>query len=297
MVIFRLSRKHRLLRKRGYFDDQYYLLNNPDVRKADMDPLSHYVLHGWREGRNPSALFDVRYYLENYPDVRNAGIDPLWHYMEHGRVERRNPNALFDVGYYLDSNPDVAESGMDPLEHYLRFGIVEGRTPCKYYNEMAHDKNDVKLALPRTAKNNTTSGLLDGALRRAVAYSQKLLQLLCMAIKNPSLIVNAFENLKTNGFRSTINEIHRVLNKVESGQRQAFEPDERYCAIVQALEGYFKNHTPDHLQGQEHLLLITHDFARAGAPLLLLNIAKHLKEVKNKNIFIVILIRLPEFGK
>jgi len=82
------------IKRSGLFDEKYYLLHNPDVRRADQDPLMHYIKFGWKEGRNPSEKFDMYYYLNTYPDVKNAGINPLFHYLRHGKYEGRkiNPN-------------------------------------------------------------------------------------------------------------------------------------------------------------------------------------------------------------
>ncbi len=46
-----------------------------------------------REGRKPNPWFDPAYYLRAYPDVAKAGMDPLLHYIRHGRREGRNPMA------------------------------------------------------------------------------------------------------------------------------------------------------------------------------------------------------------
>ncbi len=79
------------IRWSGYFDAAYYLLEYPDCRLADVDPLWHFVTRGWREGRNPSIRFHTRYYLETNPDVAQAGINPLTHYLRHGLREGRFP--------------------------------------------------------------------------------------------------------------------------------------------------------------------------------------------------------------
>jgi GT2 family glycosyltransferase len=79
-----------IVKKSGLFDPAYYLVNNPDVRRADIDPLWHYVNFGWKEGRNPSASFSVNYYLNKYSDVNAANINPLIHYIRYGRREQRN---------------------------------------------------------------------------------------------------------------------------------------------------------------------------------------------------------------
>lgn len=81
-----------IIKKSGLFEPNFYLCNNPDVRKADMDPLWHFAWKGWKEGRNPSPDFDTRFYLEQYPDVKAEGVNPLIHYIQNGITERRKIN-------------------------------------------------------------------------------------------------------------------------------------------------------------------------------------------------------------
>ena len=73
----------------GYLDPYYYLLTYPDCRRADLDPILHYIQFGWKEGRNPSAKFDTKYYLTINPDVAEAGVNPLLHYLQYGLREGR----------------------------------------------------------------------------------------------------------------------------------------------------------------------------------------------------------------
>ena len=106
----------------------YYLLHNPDVAAAGVDPRVHFETIGWQEGRNPNALFDVNGYLAHYSDVADAGINPLDHYHQSGWREGRDPSVDFDIESYLAAYPDVAAANRDPLAHYLQFGIHEGRS-------------------------------------------------------------------------------------------------------------------------------------------------------------------------
>jgi len=73
----------------AHFDAAYYLASNPDVASAGGDPLSHFLAHGWREGRDPHARFSVQGYLDNNPDVAAAGVNPFVHYLRQGRHEAR----------------------------------------------------------------------------------------------------------------------------------------------------------------------------------------------------------------
>lgn len=120
--MLQINRDYSLIKQNNLFDAEYYLLNNPDVRRADVNPLMHFVKIGWKEGRNPSAHFDVKYYLQTYPDVREAGINPLFHYLRFGWLEGRNPSIRFDTNKYLEAYPDVRLRKQNPLNHYLLRG-------------------------------------------------------------------------------------------------------------------------------------------------------------------------------
>ena len=72
-----------------HFDAAYYLSAYPDVATAGVDPLLHYYVTGWREGRNPSRGFNTLYYLRHYPDVASADINPLLHFVLAGEIEGR----------------------------------------------------------------------------------------------------------------------------------------------------------------------------------------------------------------
>ena len=71
------------------FDGDFYSQRNPDVVASRQDPLEHYLNHGWKEGREPSAGFQGQAYLQAHPDVKAAGINPLVHFLDHGLAEGR----------------------------------------------------------------------------------------------------------------------------------------------------------------------------------------------------------------
>ena len=80
----------RQIRRSSFFDAKYYLASNPDLQSAGVDPAKHYLLHGWREHRDPSALFRSSQYLFDNPDVARARINPLLHYLRYGFQEGRS---------------------------------------------------------------------------------------------------------------------------------------------------------------------------------------------------------------
>jgi glycosyltransferase involved in cell wall biosynthesis len=81
----------RLIYESGYFNTAFYLNEYSDVRQSEMDPVEHYLIHGWQEGRSVGNKFDNFFYIENYPDVKASGICPLLHYLQFGKHEGRLP--------------------------------------------------------------------------------------------------------------------------------------------------------------------------------------------------------------
>lgn len=115
----RLLRDLNLIRRSGLFDEPWYLSQYPDVRKAGVDPLMHYLQSGAAEGRDPNPYFDSDWYLRNNPDVAAAGINPLRHYLHNGASEQRDPCPAFDTKKYLEKHPEVAAGKLNPLAHFL----------------------------------------------------------------------------------------------------------------------------------------------------------------------------------
>lgn len=54
---FALKRQAARLRTSGVLDPEWYIRANPDVAKAGIDPAVHYLVHGWKEGRQPNGTF------------------------------------------------------------------------------------------------------------------------------------------------------------------------------------------------------------------------------------------------
>ncbi|WP_163005976.1 rhamnan synthesis F family protein [Methylobacterium brachiatum] len=122
------------------FDGPWYLANNPDVARAGLNPLLHYLDIGRAEGRpicpsvNPKAvaqvaasdLFDAEWYWATQaPDV--APDQAARHYLQEGAARGLNPSRLFDGAWYLEYNADVTAARLNPLLHYLDSGRSEGR--------------------------------------------------------------------------------------------------------------------------------------------------------------------------
>jgi hypothetical protein len=79
----------RTIRDSPFFDEAFYVLANPDVGATGGDAALHFLVQGWREGRDPGPFFSTKAYLARNPDVATAGMNPLVHYETHGRKEDR----------------------------------------------------------------------------------------------------------------------------------------------------------------------------------------------------------------
>ncbi len=84
-------KERRLIIQSGMFSTTYYLIQNPDVSVAKVDPIEHYCEYGWKEGRNPSSYFNTNSYLAMYEDIVASGMNPLLHYIQYGKKEGRLP--------------------------------------------------------------------------------------------------------------------------------------------------------------------------------------------------------------
>ena len=100
---------------------------------------------------NRSDLFDPDFYCLQYPDVRRADVNPLWHFVSVGWKEGRNPSPSFFSDSYLSANKDVKKSGQNPLVHFLRFGKKENRPLApgekRHFNATKHSSVSINNEL------------------------------------------------------------------------------------------------------------------------------------------------------
>jgi O-antigen biosynthesis protein len=115
-----------LIASSGLLDVAWYRQHYPDVAAAGLDPLEHFIRHGWREQRDPGPCFSVRYYLERYADVRAADLNPLVHYLHQGWREGRQPAPTFDPMQYLATRPELRGLLVCPLVHLVAVHHADG---------------------------------------------------------------------------------------------------------------------------------------------------------------------------
>src|SRR5262245_8925256 len=79
----------RLIESSNLFDHEWYLRENPNIRRAGVNPALHYLVLGAAEGRDPSPMFDSDWYLSQNPDLQRTAGNPLVHYLRHGGGDKR----------------------------------------------------------------------------------------------------------------------------------------------------------------------------------------------------------------
>ncbi|MBD9559605.1 glycosyltransferase family 2 protein [Ensifer sp. ENS03] len=150
-----------------YFDTNWYLQTNTDVKSAGICPLTHFLRFGIHENRSTSPFFDptkmthraraalnethpLLAYITNHDLFKKDAVnlfdidfyqsaaavqgvsidgDPFKHFMHNGWRLGLDPHPLFSVSYYINSNPDVKLAGINPLAHYASAGGAELRRP------------------------------------------------------------------------------------------------------------------------------------------------------------------------
>ncbi len=104
---------YKLLEQSNLFDAKWYLEKYPDVKKANMDPIVHYLECGWKEGRKPSAQFNGNFYLRFNDDVKHAQMCPLVHWETHGKFEGRKgaPTKMITEEIKCDNYVNIVLTG------------------------------------------------------------------------------------------------------------------------------------------------------------------------------------------
>lgn len=74
------------IKKSGLFDRHWY---KKQYHIKAKEAIKHYLSEGWKLGYNPSRKFDTRAYLTANPDVKKANMCPLYHYLNWGKEEGR----------------------------------------------------------------------------------------------------------------------------------------------------------------------------------------------------------------
>ncbi|WP_029008781.1 glycosyltransferase [Azospirillum halopraeferens] len=118
-------------------DSDWYRSVHPDVAAANVDPVSHYLTYGWREGRDPNPWFSTRYYLSSNPDLAWRNVCPLLHFLRRGASEGRRPHPEFDIGWYSNRYLAGAPPSAEALVHFVTIGLAAGAVPSPFLDHVS----------------------------------------------------------------------------------------------------------------------------------------------------------------
>jgi len=145
------------------FSTAGYLYDNSDVAFGESDPLTHFVHHGFLEGRSPVDpvafshpdyrtpdspwVAEVRESLTQY--LRHLGIDFDARDLDLSGDVSTQPGDLewFDADLYLRLYADVAAAGISAFAHFVSEGHREGRYPNASIADAFSLRNDTNRVL------------------------------------------------------------------------------------------------------------------------------------------------------
>jgi hypothetical protein len=279
-------RQMRQILRSGLFDSAYYrTVSCPDVDRLGIDPLYHFVRYGAAAGLAPNPSFSTAKYLELHPEVNPSVENPLLHAFGRDANDKSAGTEL-----WLNRN-----FGLLPLLAKAPAWLVLGRLELRmrWWGEMrrlfrsgAFNAHAYRLAYPEVASLNIDP--LYHYVRYGAAEGRS---------PNPSLQLSGPD-------RDTP---VAMAGADDGGRRRGGPADARWAPPATAratatqwsptlpVRGIRWNLNTAHAKsrgpGSRALLVVSHDAARAGAQLLLLEVVKRLAEATDLEIYLLFLGR------
>ena len=119
--------------QRALFDTRHYSFVARRRIWTRLGVAWNYVTRGHRRGLDPNPFFDSDWYLWSNSEVRKSGINPLFHFLKWGSDQKRNPSPLFDLRYYEREYRCFIGVNENPLSHYLATGRRKDFYPNKLF--------------------------------------------------------------------------------------------------------------------------------------------------------------------
>jgi glycosyltransferase involved in cell wall biosynthesis len=92
--------------------------------------LAHYLEHRASNAFSPNRFFDIEFYLANNPDVRDAGVDAFQHWFIRGIREGRRGSPLFDADFVRERYLG-GDRRKNPFEVFMDVGQGFGWEPVR----------------------------------------------------------------------------------------------------------------------------------------------------------------------
>ena len=187
------NQNYILIARSKYFNKRWYLEMYPDVKKAGVDPVEHYLNEGWKKGYNPSRKFNNNLYLNIYQDINRAKINPLLHYLQYGYKEKRIIcPSLIDK--YKEIKPNFYDKIVCRYKRKNPFISVIVAS----YNYQDYIKETLDSLVAQTYKNFEVIVIDDGSTDDSVKVIKKYVK------KYPNIFLHRHKSGKNKGLPETV---------------------------------------------------------------------------------------------
>ncbi|MEY4769090.1 MAG: hypothetical protein RL637_1729 [Pseudomonadota bacterium] len=147
------------------FDEEYYLTQNKDLDVTVVNALEHYIVFGWKEGRNPNPYFSSDWYAKRYNILK--GQNPLLHYINSGWSSLFDTSPNFCTRKYFETYKEKVLNFGEPLAHFLMIGKRLGYSAFK----ADFEHGEVQLANPKAESPTPTELQLYAEFKGKAKYS------------------------------------------------------------------------------------------------------------------------------
>lgn len=194
--IARIDNDRKLINQSGYFDDAYYLGQNPELVGSSVDLVYHYLTQGTHCGKSPCSGFSTYQEITAFFKEKGDERNPLLFYIEHGAKNHEiseyiknnsykrssifdkdliRSTGLFDAENYLRQYPELRKTGDDSLDHYLREGTFNELYPNQYFipREYRALHNDVVQVGIEPFYHYLTAGAIEGRCYRSTKWREE----------------------------------------------------------------------------------------------------------------------------
>ncbi|WP_051173185.1 glycoside hydrolase family 99-like domain-containing protein [Thermodesulfobacterium hveragerdense] len=131
----KIEEEYQIIKDSWLFDETWYFKSYPDVKEQHWDPITHYILVGWKEGRDPSPNFDTDYYLFSNVEIVLAQKNPLTHYILEGRYKGRRAKPVFSDSDYK-------------LSYFQGLKVAQKGPSFEFFPETDVDLSETRKHLP-----------------------------------------------------------------------------------------------------------------------------------------------------
>lgn len=129
------------------FDVEWYSKQYPDVAATGLDPLSHYMASGSKQGREPNAFFHTPFYRRQLTERGIASTNNAFlHYLTEGAELGLRPHPLFEPSFYRECYALSTESAVWPYEFFMTVGLQREDNPTPLFESSYYRIRSSELA-------------------------------------------------------------------------------------------------------------------------------------------------------